>query len=396
MGGRKTQLEFLKESFDVHGNLYDYSKAIYVRTDLKVEIICKEHGSFWQRPNDHISDKNGCPTCGKERRGLLRRLIPSDFINRITEVHGNRYDYSKTVYVKSDLDVIITCKIHGDFKQKPFAHLNGCGCNKCGIELVTEKSKCTNEEFIKKAAQIHNKDFSKIDYSFCQYTMNKKPVKLRCIKHDLIFKQAPSTHLSGKGGCQECKKESTSSFLSKTQTGFLSDALKVHGDDYDYSLVKYRNSKEKIDIICKVHGVFKQKPNDHLSGHGCNKCGQAGSTYNITKAERNKKEWLDTDTAIYLIEFKSESENFIKIGISNDKDLRHRVLSRVSKCKIVSDNSYNIDLYNAVIIEQTLLKNYKLNKYIPHNKFCGYTECMNLNLKDQIISEIEYKIANIK
>ena len=47
----------------------------------------------------------------------------------------------------------------------------------------------------------------------------------------------------------------------------------VHGDKYDYSLVEYVNSKSKIKIICKEHGIFEQIPNSHLNGNGCKKCG---------------------------------------------------------------------------------------------------------------------------
>ena len=47
----------------------------------------------------------------------------------------------------------------------------------------------------------------------------------------------------------------------------------IHGDRYDYSLIDYVNSQKKIKIICREHGVFEQKPNAHISGKGCNKCG---------------------------------------------------------------------------------------------------------------------------
>lgn len=47
---------------------------------------------------------------------------------------------------------------------------------------------------------------------------------------------------------------------------------KVHGDKYDYSLVNYRNSNTKVEIICRKHGMFKQTPSSHLSGRGCPLC----------------------------------------------------------------------------------------------------------------------------
>lgn len=46
----------------------------------------------------------------------------------------------------------------------------------------------------------------------------------------------------------------------------------VHGDKYDYSLVKYIRAKDKVKIICRLHGAFNQTPDKHLNGQGCPKC----------------------------------------------------------------------------------------------------------------------------
>ena len=54
---------------------------------------------------------------------------------------------------------------------------------------------------------------------------------------------------------------------------FINKAIKVHGDKYDYSKVEYKLSKDKIIIICKIHGEFKQILTKHLYGDGCKKCG---------------------------------------------------------------------------------------------------------------------------
>ena len=54
---------------------------------------------------------------------------------------------------------------------------------------------------------------------------------------------------------------------------FVKKAIEVHGDKYDYSKVKYVDTKTKICIICPKHGEFWQTPHSHLSGQGCPKCG---------------------------------------------------------------------------------------------------------------------------
>ena len=60
----------------------------------------------------------------------------------------------------------------------------------------------------------------------------------------------------------------------KTTEQFIEDALKIHGDKYDYSNVEYKNSITKIEIICKIHDSWLQTPSHHLTRkQGCKKCG---------------------------------------------------------------------------------------------------------------------------
>ena len=39
-----------------------------------------------------------------------------------------------------------------------------------------------------------------------------------------------------------------------------------------FELVEYKNNRNKVEIICPVHGSFYQYPHDHLNGCGCPKC----------------------------------------------------------------------------------------------------------------------------
>lgn len=53
---------------------------------------------------------------------------------------------------------------------------------------------------------------------------------------------------------------------------FIEKAIAVHGKKYDYSLVDYAGNKIKIKIICPIHAIFEQTPDNHLHNHGCSKC----------------------------------------------------------------------------------------------------------------------------
>lgn len=57
-----------------------------------------------------------------------------EFIRKAKLIHGNKYDYSKVVYVNNKTKVCIICPIHGEFWQTPNSHLSGCGCNDCKSE----------------------------------------------------------------------------------------------------------------------------------------------------------------------------------------------------------------------------------------------------------------------
>ena len=129
---KKTQEYFLEKSKQVHFNKYDYSKTCYVNSHKKVKIIChekdifgNEHGEFFVEPIRHWNG-TGCPKCGG-----TQKLTTDLFIAKAKLIFGEKYSYEKTVYNTTRDSVIITCPIHGDFKQIPNYHLCGNGCPMC-------------------------------------------------------------------------------------------------------------------------------------------------------------------------------------------------------------------------------------------------------------------------
>ena len=62
MAVKTTKEEFIRRAKLVHDDKYDYSKVDYKGTKVPVEIICPEHGSFWQKPEKHTAGQN-CPKC---------------------------------------------------------------------------------------------------------------------------------------------------------------------------------------------------------------------------------------------------------------------------------------------------------------------------------------------
>lgn len=245
--------EFIKKSVIIHGDKYDYSKVEYKNCETKVEIMCPNHGSWFQRPKSHLR-KHACPKCHEPQRGNT-----NDFIKKARLIHEDKYNYSKTIYINSYTKVEILCAQAHVFWQKPNDHLNNHGCPQCG------NHRGNTDDFIKKARLIHG---NKYDYLKTHYVSAKTKIEIKCKDHGLFW-QKPNDHLYKKG-CFKCavadRRSNTHEFVEKTK-------LSIHGDKYDYSLVEYKTSKIKVEIVCKTHGSFWQKPNDHLSGYGCAQCG---------------------------------------------------------------------------------------------------------------------------
>ena len=119
----------------VHGNKYDYSKFIPGKMNDKACFICPEHGEFWQSPTKHMKGQ-GCPKCGRKKCGNEHRMTTEEFIQKAKIVHGDdRYDYSNTIYTKSNEEVSIICPKHGKFHQVANYHLCGHGCPHCGNNI---------------------------------------------------------------------------------------------------------------------------------------------------------------------------------------------------------------------------------------------------------------------
>jgi len=192
---------FIEESTKIHKNKYDYSLVDYKDAKTKVKIICPVHGVFEQRPDHHLRG-SGCIKCMINNAMLTNE----DFIKKSIMKHGNRYDYSKVNYIGNNIKVIIGCKKHGYFTQKPSNHMQGQGCPVCRQENM----KSTKEIFIEKSNIIHEFFYN---YSLVDYINNYTKVIIICPIHG-EFDQKPNNHLQGQG-CSSCKKSLMENKINK-------------------------------------------------------------------------------------------------------------------------------------------------------------------------------------
>ena len=261
MSKKLTQEEFLERAKEVHCDTYRYDKTVVKGSKIPVTITCPIHGDFEQRPGDHLRGC-GCPLCGIEKSRKAKRNTTEEFIEKAKKVHGNKYDYSKVEYIDKLTPVIIICPIHGEFTQTPDTHLNGSGCQKCGVEKSKQTAtsqKLTTEKFIEKSRKIHG---DKYDYSKVEYINSHTPVKIICKIHG-EFEQSPTNHLCGKG-CPICggKNMTTEQFIEKARIihgdrheyeEFKERVYKLYGNKYDISKVDLKNCNENGKICLIYH-----------------------------------------------------------------------------------------------------------------------------------------------
>ena len=131
-----------------------------------------------------------------------KRTTTEQFIKRAKERHGDKYDYSETVYVDMHTKVRIKCPEHNCFEILPYTHIKqGSGCPKCGLLKAAKSRSLSFDEFLKRAWKIHDKKYAYVEES---YKGVGKKVTIVCKFHGR-FEQRAADHLNG-FGCKKCSR----------------------------------------------------------------------------------------------------------------------------------------------------------------------------------------------
>jgi very-short-patch-repair endonuclease len=200
----------------------------------------------------------------------MKRLTNTEFINKSNIKHNYLYNYLKSDYKNKRTKIIITCKTHGDFQQRAGDHMYGQGCPECKKIKIGNSRRSKISEIIKRCKCVHNNLYKYETKN--EYKNIESKIKIFCKNHG-HFIQSVHNHLNGQG-CPKCKFEKLATLKRTTPEFFLKKCNeKFKNKNYDYSLVEYKKDKVKVEIICSVHGSFKQTPN-YLLGYskGCPKC----------------------------------------------------------------------------------------------------------------------------
>ena len=233
----ETLEDFIMRGKELYGEKYGYDKTMYKSFSKKVIVTCPIHGDFEIFPKKFLHGVD-CPECRKESFGI-KDMTRESFIEEAKKIHGEKFDYSKVEFKNKYTPVIIICPEHGEFTQKPYAHLNGSGCKRCSIGASRKKGRMSQEEFISKASAIHN---SKYDYSKAVYEGTDKKVCIICPEHG-EFWQTPHHHLHGVG-CPYCVNNKSEEKLYRRIRETFPDAMWQQKFDF----LKTNGKSLSIDI----------------------------------------------------------------------------------------------------------------------------------------------------
>lgn len=253
----------------------------------------------------------------------MRRTTQEEFINKVSEVHGDRYDISATVYTTNIADVVVVCKEHGAFTVRAAKFIGGGGCALCGRKYSQDKKRSTTEAFVQKAMEVHG---DKYDYSKAKYGKdNTDKVTITCKEHG-DFQQAPDKHIRGRG-CPSCANNRVSAAMRAAPNGWSHTTWEAKG---------------------------KVSPN--FEGF-----------------------------SVYLIRCSGNGETFVKVGKTFTSVAKrfNCELSMPYKFSVLSQVYYNA--YAISKLEEKIHAAMKEHKYTPSRAFGGQHECYSIEAVDAIL-----------
>ena len=210
-------------------------------------------------------------------------LTRERIIEQFEDKHGDIYGYDLVKYEGGKTKVDIVCKVHGVFSQSPEKHKEGRGCPTCGKLRSSNKRSLSTDAAIENFKSEHGDLYG---YDLVDYVNNHTKVDIVCKVHG-VFSQSPEKHKEGRG-CPTCG--GSEPLISEN---IIENFKSEHGDLYGYDLVDYVNMHTKVDIVCKVHGVFSQSPNKHKYGQGCPTCKSSKGELKIRKHLEGKHKFSE-------------------------------------------------------------------------------------------------------
>lgn len=301
------------------------------------------------------------------------------FIEKALIVHqGENLDYSRVVYVNNrtpveiiDHDLRPDGTEYGSFWQTPSNHLKGqCHPDKRSLRISKSKMMKQEDVIARLVEKYKDEDF---DFSDVDYNGAHSKVTVKSEKYGTFVQEANA--LFRGHTCKEHGKDRFSNSMKLTQEEYIEKVSSRHCDkNYDFSKVKYIDSRSKVEVICPKHGSFWINADNLMQGKGCPHCG-----YHTSKKEKELydrlKEWLPDDEII---------RNYRKDG--------HEIDLYVPSYKLGIE--YNGLRWHTEQFKRD--RNYHLNKLLYYKdngiRLIQIFEDEYINHKDIVIDKIRYNL----
>jgi len=401
---RKTTNHFIEDARALHGDTYNYEDSSYVNARTNLSIKCKFHGAFKQSPTAHLSGQ-GCPACGYKILSDKKKMLVTDVLDLLNKSNslGGDVSIEEGSYQSMNERMVINCSIHG--KQHP----------RLVTSMLKSKHPCLicsgplRSHHVSKAefcTKLDKKFNGKYKIELFDYIGGKTHVDLSCsvAGHGGFSIQASSLHKSL--GCLKCRakqgglnrtfgiRQSIKASQLSRKNDWIKKSLKIHGSKYDYSRVVFTKQNGSVTIGCPLHGWFEQVAYTHTVA-GCRQCADENlkGLYNDKYFRDNPEEKGKAGT-LYYIHFKSDSDSFYKVGITQNSIAAR--FAMVPKGKVVIDilGLSKVSIYEAWVAEDKIQK-YHGSKYRHVPNIAGFsnrdmqigpTECFSQPLSEDLMA----------
>ena len=290
---------FLERLHQMYGERYGTHLVNYQGREVKVTLVCPDHGEFRITPRILLNGrKNGKPHGCWECCGLpnpdkkLEPIERGDIINIVKDYEKKMHHrYWVSAIDMRNKTIVVKCPIHGETKHSFSWWHSGKGCEYC------DGTKFWRGDFLKLAREKHGR---KYHYRGLKNIQNKASIiQIHCDNPEHHWwSQRVDRHLYG-DGCRECAGR----HLPQNQRcqNWIDKSVEKYRGQYDYGRVlkDYKNNDSKVWIGCKVCGTwFQITPDTHLRGvnGGCPTC---YADLQESEGERSVRLWLENHNINY-------------------------------------------------------------------------------------------------
>lgn len=268
------EVKFWQTVSSLYGESLDFTGFKYLGSNEPCFVSCVTHGPFKTKAT-YLVNGYGCPACGREkaRQSSQKRRLGFDvFVAKAREVYGDLYTYPSQDYLSNKHKVKILCRRHGEFWQKPNAHLEGKGCPECANDGKRARNAIikasTKDGLLDRLIQAN----PSWEYDISSFNGMAKNMRAICHDHGEFF-SAPNNMLRNSGcrGCGERKMLEFSASRKLTTQQWIEKAKSVHGDRYLYCDTVYEPNGKMI-VKCHKHGDFLATSDHIYQSNGCPRC----------------------------------------------------------------------------------------------------------------------------